>query len=303
MEVAFFFDAVLSGGVYDRAYNANDFSNYFAELVGNGVLYSSSSVLQVVPSSGMVVNVQIGKAFIQGRKYENTAALPITIGAANGSLPRIDRVCVKLDKVARTIMAYVKAGTAAVTPAAPDLVRTSDVFEISLAQILVAASASAISASDITDERLNSDVCGIVTGIIEQIDASTLFGQLQDQFNVWFQAMRDQLTTDAAGNLQLQINTLNGMVGYEGETAGTSPNYTLALDDFSLVEGVQVKVKMHAAATSNVTLNINSLGAKPVVDGYGENVQDIAAGAWVILVYDGVSFQTIGLSSQFAKYS
>lgn len=303
MEVAFFFDAVLNGGVYDRAYNANDFSNYFAELVGNGVIYSSSSVLQVVPSSGMVLNIQPGKAFIVGRKYENTTPLPVTIETANGSLSRLDRVCIKLDKIARTVEVIVKTGVPAASPVAPELIRTNDVFEISLARVLVGASVSAITAANITDERLNKDVCGIVTGLIEQIDASTMFDQLQNQFNVWFQSIRDQLSEDAAGNLQLQINTLNGIVGHEGVTAGSPPNYTLTLDNFALVEGVQVKVKMHQSTSSSATLNINGLGPKPVVDGYGENVQNIAAGAWVILVYDGTAFQTIGLSTQFAKYS
>ena len=303
MEVAFFFDAVLNGGVYDRAYNANDFSNYFAELVGNGVIYSSSSVLQVVPSSGMVLNIQPGKAFIVGRKYENTTPLPVTIETANGSLSRLDRVCIKLDKIARTVEVIVKTGVPAASPVAPELIRTNDVFEISLARVLVGASVSAIAAASITDERLNKDVCGVVTGLIEQIDASTMFDQLQNQFNVWFQSIRDQLSEDAAGNLQLQINTLNGIVGHEGVTAGSPPNYTLTLDNFALVEGVQVKVKMHQSTSSSATLNINGLGPKPVVDGYGENVQNIAAGAWVILVYDGTAFQTIGLSTQFAKYS
>ncbi len=303
MELAFFFDAVMNGGEYDRAYNANDFSNYFAELVGNGVIYSSSSVLQVTPSSGMVVNIQPGKAFIVGRKYENTTALPLTIDTANGSLPRIDRVCIKLDKIGRTIEAIVKAGVPATVPVPPGLVRTNDVFEISLAQVLVGASTAAITAANITDERLDKTVCGIVTGLIEQIDASTMFNQLQNQFNTWFQSIRDQLDEDAAGHLQLQINALNGMVGHEGVTSGTPPSYTLTLQNFSLVTGVQIKVKMHQSANSSATLNINELGAKPIVDGYGESVQNIAAGAWVILVYDGTAFQTIGLSTQFAKYS
>lgn len=303
MELAFFFDAVMNGGEYDRAYNANDFSNYFAELVGNGVIYSSSSALQVTPSSGMVVNVQPGKSFIVGRKYENTTALPLTIDTANGSLPRVDRVCIKLDKIGRTIEAVVKTGVPATSPVPPELIRTNDVFEISLAQVLVGASAAAITAANITDERLDKSVCGIVTGLIEQIDASTMFSQLQNQFNTWFQSIRDQLDEDAAGHLQLQINTINGMVGHEGVTAGTPPSYTLTLQNFSLVTGVQVKVKMHQSASSSATLNINNLGAKPIVDGYGESVQNIAAGAWVILVYDGVAFQTIGLSTQFAKYS
>ena len=310
---AYFFDAVYHGGVYDRAYNADDFAKYLSDLIGNGVIYNISTALQVTVKTNMKVNVLAGMAFLQGRKYENTTPLELTIPTANGSLPRIDRVVVKLDKTNRTIAAVIKAGTASSVPSAPVLAQTADVYEISLARIHVKANTTAILASDITDERLDEAVCGIVTGLIQQIDASTLFAQLEAQFNVWFSAMQDQLSTEAAGNLQTQINTLGGQIGYSGTSGGMAPAYTITLNDFTLVSGAKVEVKIHAGTTSAATLNITAhntttqantvLGAKPIVDSYGSPIDYLTTGAFLTLVYNGTAFQVMGLSTQYARYA
>lgn len=312
-QISYFFDAVLNGGVYDRAYDSNDFASYFSELVGNGVIYDVSTALKVLPVSGMNVAMQSGSAFLLGRKYENTAALTLSVGTANGSLPRIDRIVVKLDKVARDIAAYVLAGTPATNPTAPALTQGVDIFEISVAQILVGAGVSSITPADITDERLDPAACGIVTGLIQQIDGSELFTQLEAQFNLWFTSIQGQLTGDPATNLQIQINALGNQIGYSGVTGGTAPAYTMTIDDFSLVAGVKLEVKFHAGATSAATLNITShnttteantvLGAKNIVDSYGSSVNYLTANSYVTLIYNGTSFQVMGLATQYARYA
>ena len=310
---SYFFDAVLTGGVYDRAYDSNDFANYFAALVGNGVVYDVSTALKVLTSSGMNVSMQAGAAFLLGRKYENTAALTLAIGTANGALPRVDRIVIKLDKTARTIAAYVLAGTPASTPTAPAITQGVDVFEISVAQVYVGAGVSSITPTDITDERLDTTVCGIVTGLIQQIDAATLFDQLEAQFNLWFASIQGQLSGDPATSLQLQVDALENQIGFSGTTGGTSPNYTITLDDFSLVAGVKLELKFHAGCTSAATLNITShntiteantvLGAKNIVDSYGSSVNYLTANSYVTLIYNGTAFQVIGLATQYARYA
>lgn len=302
-EQAYFFDAVLKDGQYDRAYSAKDLAKYMADVIGNGVLFSQSTTLQVFASSGMVLSIYQGTAFIKGQRYNNDATLALTIPTADGSLDRIDRIVLRLSYPDRTISAVVLSGTPSSNPQSPSLTRTEDVYDLCLAEIRVPRGVSEITQAMISDTRLNSALCGIVTGIIEQIDASTLYEQLAQQFNAWFEAIQGQLSEDAAGNLQNQVNTLKSMVGYEGVTSGTAPSYTLSLEDFVLVDGAQVRVKLHQGTTSSATLNINGLGAKQIVDGYGEAVQNLASGAWLLLVYDGVHFQTIGLSTQYARYA
>ena len=71
-------------------------------------------------------------------------------------------------------------GTASSTAAAPTLTNNITVRQISLAQISVAAGTTAITASMITDERQNPDVCGLVTDTLS-IDTSVIDAQFTER--------------------------------------------------------------------------------------------------------------------------
>ena len=77
-------------------------------------------------------------------------------------------------------------GTASSTAAAPALTNNGTKRQISLAKVSVAAGTTAITASMITDERLNPDVCGLVTDTLS-IDTSVI--------NAQFEELLDQLRT------------------------------------------------------------------------------------------------------------
>ena len=74
----------------------------------------------------------------------------------------LDRVVLTLNYAARNITLNVKKGTPAQSPTAPALSRTEGViWEIALADIAVAAGATAITAADITDTRPDSNALRI----------------------------------------------------------------------------------------------------------------------------------------------
>lgn len=302
-ERAYFFNAVVVDGEYDRAYDSADHANFFAGLVGNGIFYHSSDILRVTSASGMNVTVLPGKANINGYHYENESPLTLELGIASGTLNRIDRIVIRLDLTNRDIRTIVKAGVATTTPTPPLLTRTNDVWELSLGQVYVGRGIAQIVQSNIGDERLFPNLCGIVTGLIDQIDMSNLYAQQIAQFNQFLQHNIDNLSENAAGHLQNQINDLQASIGYTGATSGTAPNYVMTIPDFLLVDGTQVKAKIHQSATSATSLNINDLGAKPIVDGFGDAVPNLRAGTWLVVIYNGTAFQAVGLSSQFVVYS
>ncbi len=153
-----------SGG--DRLYNAADFAAYFGSLVSNGVFYASAANLQVTPGTGLSVSVAAGSAWINGYRYENTAPLTLSFATANGVNPRIDRVVVRLSMINRNIALAVLTGVPAVSPTAPALTRTSDVWELALADITAGKGVVGINTSDILDTRLNSSLCGTVNSLI-----------------------------------------------------------------------------------------------------------------------------------------
>lgn len=188
----YFFNAVESGGTYDREYNAEDVTSYLDGLVGNGVFPTPSTSLQVRASSGMNIIVGAGSGWIHGHKLVNTADLTLTIEASDVVLNRIDSVIFYVDHTAREMGIEVKEGTLGATPTAPALQRDDERWEMCLAQIYVAKQAAAITAAAITDTRANSSLCGIVQGLIQQVDTTTLWEQQQAAFDAWFESVRTQ---------------------------------------------------------------------------------------------------------------
>lgn len=165
MEKSGFFNS--SGG--DRIYDAVDFAAYFGSLVTNGIFYKAATNLQVSPGSGLGISIAAGSAWINGYRYENTDALNLPLTTANGSNPRIDRVVVRLSMISRSIQLAVVDGTPAATPAAPALTRTSDVYELGIADVLIPAAATSVAANNITDTRLNTSLCGLVNSLVTAV--------------------------------------------------------------------------------------------------------------------------------------
>ncbi len=153
----------------DRVYNAVDFAAYFGRLVSNGVFYMTATNLQVAPANGLAVSVAAGSAWINGYRYENTDDLNIPLTTANGSNPRIDRIVVRFSQISRSIQIAVVDGTPATTPVPPVLTRTSDIYELGIADVLVPTAATSIDTNNITDTRLNTDLCGLVNSLVSAV--------------------------------------------------------------------------------------------------------------------------------------
>ena len=189
---SYFFDAVQSGGVYDRVYSSGDFSAYLDLLVGNGVFPNPSTQLQVRKSTGMDVIVGAGSGWIKGHKMVNSADYTLTVDASDLVLDRIDRVIFYVDLTDRDMGIEILKGTINASPVPPVLTRSSTRYEMCLANIYVKAQATAIDTPDITDTRMDSTVCGYVQGLIQQIDTSTLWAQQQEAFDQWFEDVQQQ---------------------------------------------------------------------------------------------------------------
>ncbi len=184
MERCGFFDAYLEGEAYDRVYLAQHFAAYFASFIANGVFAEHSNQLQVMamPTPQMQIGVERGQGWINGYWYENTDALYLPVDVADGVLNRIDSVVLRLGFSERNMWLVVKKGTPAVNPVAPEVTRTADYYELQLATISIPASSINITQAQITDTRMNQEVCGWVTGVVEQLDTTTLFNQFETYF-------------------------------------------------------------------------------------------------------------------------
>nr|DAJ80104.1 MAG TPA: Receptor Binding Protein [Caudoviricetes sp.] len=198
-----FFNAVeTSSGVYDRTYNAEDFASYFSKFIGNGVFVNPTDGLKVSAQSGLKVTVKSGSAYIDGYYYELTEDKTLTVQVNSSSYVQTDSVVIRLNKTNRKISLELKNNSTSVS-------NTSTVKELQLATIKKSVGASSISTSDITDKRPYNEVCGFVTGVVQQISTSDLFSQFTAMFNEWFNGIKGQLSGDVATSLQNQINEIN----------------------------------------------------------------------------------------------
>lgn len=186
-----FFDSING----DRTYNADQISDYFLKLISNGVFATPSNAMQVQAATGLSVNVSAGWGFIQCKWVNNDNNYNVQLDAADSTFARIDRIVLKLDRSHehRYITIEAKTGTPAATPEPPELTRSGDVYELSLAQVAVAAGATTITQAEITDERADTSVCGYVTGLIDQIDTTNLFAQFTSAFNTWFDDIKTEV--------------------------------------------------------------------------------------------------------------
>ncbi|MEQ6353933.1 hypothetical protein ABNX05_04835 [Lysinibacillus sp. M3] len=218
----------------DRKYGADFFALFFGTLIANGVFPNPSTGLQVTANSNMTTSVKAGKGWINGYFIVNDGDYVLKHDNADGVLKRIDRVVMKLNHVEREIEVLIKKGTFASSPVAPSLQRDADAYELALADVLINNGATQITQTNITDQRLNTSLCGIVHGTVNQVDTTTIFNQYKawfaettgsvageidawqtqqkQEFDEWFATIQDLLEGDVAANLAAKIVDLERKV-------------------------------------------------------------------------------------------
>lgn len=200
----FFNSKQNTDGSYDRTYDANDISNYLGGLVSDGVVQSSADALQVsVEQASMQVQIRPGRAFLKNRWFTADSVITLPLTRAHGTLSRITAVALRFDEVNREVIPVCVDGTLASSPVAPQL----DDKHLLLALVAVPANPSNLSQITVTDSRK------FVHALVNyDFDQSVLQREYIKAFNAWFEGIKNQLGTDAAGNLQNQINTLKPKV-------------------------------------------------------------------------------------------
>lgn len=230
---------------YDRAISSKPLKELIRKLFTTGVMPNPSTNLQVVAGvSGLTTIVKAGFCIIEGGLKLEEEDKTMMHQAADTTYDRIDTVVMRWNDNdnARICALYVLEGTPSATPVRPTLNREGSVYEIGLADVLIKANSTAISQQRITDTRYETERCGVISSISE-FDTDTIYAQVQADlagfkadeeadFLAWFDEMKDQLSEDAAGNLQNQIGVLsdlettnkNSLVGAINEVKNATPD-------------------------------------------------------------------------------
>lgn len=223
MSVTFGFYNSLNG---DRKYFTREISRLFNALIKDGIFMHIGTHFEVTEGEGMSVNVGIGLAWFDSTWTLNDAPLPISPEESDLLLTRIDALVLEVDESvgSRTNAIKFIKGTPSAQPKKPTLTNTAEVHQYALAYITIKPGATSITQSDI-ENNIGMEDCPFVTGILETIDISSLISQWESQFNdwmngnetefdEWFEHIKGQLGTDAAGNLQNQIDEISPHIAY-----------------------------------------------------------------------------------------
>lgn len=267
----------------DRRYTADQMSTYFKGLISDGVYEGVGSALVVTAGDGMTVNVGTGRAIIDCKWINLDGVESLPISPASPTQARYTAVVVRLDRENRQMVLTTVDGEPAASPVMPEI--GDD--ELCLAMVYVTANTVSISQVNITDMR-GSQYCLWVTGLIDQLDTSTLFLQWQTAFDEWFSALTGRLQVNT------YIQEYHRSVTLDGSTTIVILNmsgYTYEVTDIIRIHINGLLAKAGTDYTMTVSGGVAILNGLPAVSGTVVDVE---------VLKSKIGFQLVGLGNNDA---
>lgn len=210
-----FFDSEITGyddegmPVFDRAESSDFLAMFISRIISDGVLAQPGDCFMVVASEGLELKVRPGFGIIRGRFAMDREEFDVYLQPPHKAYKRIDRIILRANYLERKCEIIVKTGTPDAKPVPPELERPAagDYYELSLATVAIDAKKTVITQADITDTRYDSRVCGIVTQVIDHLDTSVFYEQL-NSFYFEFVKKADSSYGDFIADMQKYLNDL-----------------------------------------------------------------------------------------------
>ncbi len=166
----------LNGVTYD----AEDVSTYLCTRTSG--VYAKDSNYAVSVTGPRQITVAPGLAWINYDDFKGVSvcsreAVNLTVPDADSTLPRIDRVVLQFDTAANLTAVKLKPGTPAAAPEPPAILQNHNQYELGLCTVSVPAGSSVVTAADITDTRVDEDVCGVMRDGVKGIPTAQLQAQ------------------------------------------------------------------------------------------------------------------------------
>ena len=201
--VSGFHNNKIVNGKNDREYSALDIREPYRSVFSNGVKPNDNGTLgndlkvEYVDGTQMQIRVAAGRGIFGGAFFWNKSAYNITLDTA-GSSTRYDCIIVQNDDTenVRNTTIYVKSLNHIPTKA--DLKRQGDdINEYCLGYVIVPALSTSILGSNVKDTRLDQNLCGVITGVFNQVDGAALNKQFEDAFHEWFEDIKTAFVAGA----------------------------------------------------------------------------------------------------------
>lgn len=132
----------------------------------------------------------------------------VDMGLPDSVYPRIDHVVLQYDANQNNTQIVVKSGAAASSPLPPERATSEALYEIHLLRVRREPGATAVTAKDVTDLRLNAEYCGLMADAVTRVDTSGINAQVT--------ALIEKLRLDLAA---VEAETYYASKDYVGTTA------------------------------------------------------------------------------------
>ena len=224
--------------------------------------------------SGRTITISPGMAWMKteaftGKAVGVTEPVALSVAAAHTALSRIDRIVLQFSKAANNTQLIIKQGEPASSPQAPARSATESLYELVLYDVSVPAGSSEITDADITDQRGNPALCGLMTdGVTREYGEAPPSHQVlvENSITLGLEHANKQLVVTATGNITITVpcdvfqdyteievfNAGNGTITFEAELGAnfvsTSSSSTPVLSE----SGASACLKLLSVLGSNV---------------------------------------------------
>lgn len=163
-------------------------------------IYAKEDFAFSVTGADNIITIGTGVGWIRNAKFKGKVIAmkeetQIDMGLPDASYPRYDVVAIQFNANGNGTDFVVKNGTPDSTPVLPAVTQTEAVYELYLLSVRREVGATAITAKDITDLRLNANYCGLMADSITKIDTAAI----NAQFEALVEALREEISAVKAG--------------------------------------------------------------------------------------------------------
>ena len=208
--IAFPYDSLLtegdSGLELDRAVDASMYRRLMSKYFTTGVFPDDTDSAFKVLAFDKNIIVKKGSANINGvyAELEEDVTINITDYISSSNTVTL-AVALRNDDTLSARKTTVQIVTNRTNQLVPPT-RNSTIYDIYIAKVELEPNAITVYQSDITDLRLNTEYCGVVTATVKGVDTTTFYDQFQGALDRFLETVQSAIDGTTAGNLQNQIN-------------------------------------------------------------------------------------------------
>ena len=269
--IAFPYDSLLtegdSGLELDRAVDASMYRRLMSKYFTTGVFPDDTDSAFKVLAFDKNIIVKKGSANINGvyAELEEDVTINITDYISSSNTVTL-AVALRNDDTLSARKTTVQIVTNRTNQLVPPT-RNSTVYEIYVAKVVLEPNAITVYQSDITDLRLNTEYCGVVTATVKGVDTTTFYDQFQGALDRFLETVQSAIDGTTAGNLQNQINERVKITDIVDDLESTDTDKPLSAN-----QGNVLANKIKGGRTSLLYVSGNELQATIDLEGEIESV-------------------------------